>query len=249
MKHRHWIHGKRGRIFEACGGETDRRLNQEESVMKVLVFGATGGSGRAAVEHLIEQGHEVSAFVRRRDAALPKGTGVITGDVMNAGDVERAVEGHDAVVVTLGISENPFRVRLFGPARTPADVRSSGTRNVIAAMRKHGIRKLVVQTSYGVGATRDRLSLIDRMFFALVLKPQIADTEVQEADVTASGLDWVLVQPVHLTDGGDDPMPYASAAGDTGKLQVSRKSVGRFLANAVSDTTWIGKSVAVSGAA
>lgn len=215
--------------------------------MKVLVFGATGGSGRAAIDHLLAQGHEVSAFVRRSDAGLPQGVEVITGDVMNADDVERAVRGQGAVVVALGIRENPFRVRLFGPARTPFDVRSGGTRNVITAMQKHGIRKLVVQTSYGVGATRDRLSFLDRMFFALVLKPQIEDTEQQEADVTASGLEWVLVQPVHLTDSGEDEMPYASASGDTGKLQVSRKSVGRFLARAVSDPNWVGKSVAVSG--
>lgn len=217
--------------------------------MKVLVFGATGGSGRAAVEHLLALRHEVSAFARRNDATLPREVSVIAGDVMKADDVEHAVRGHDAVIVTLGIRENPFRVRLFGPARTAGDVRSAGTRNVIAAMRKHGIRKLVVQTSYGVGASRERLSLIDRCLFALVLKPQIADTELQEADVTASGLDWILVQPVHLTDAGEDAMPFASTSGDTGKLQVSRKSVGRFLARAVTDPTWIGKSVALSGAA
>lgn len=217
--------------------------------MKVLVFGATGGSGRAAVEQLLAQRHEVSAFVRRTDAVLPREVNVITGDVMNAGAVERAVRGHEAVIVTLGITENPFRVRLFGPARTPADVRSAGTRHIIAAMRQHGVRKLVVQSSYGVGASRDRLSLVDRIFFALVLKPQIIDTELQEADVITSGLDWVLVQPVHLTDASEDTTPFASISGDTGKLSVSRRSVGRFLAGAVSDSAWIGKSVAVSGAA
>ena len=217
--------------------------------MKVLVFGATGGSGRAAIEHLLARQHEVSAFVRRADVALPREVNVIRGDVMNASDVERAARGHDAVIVTLGITENPFRVRLFGPARTPADVRSAGTRNIIAAMRQHGVRKLVVQSSYGVGASRERLSLVDRMLFALVLKPQIADTELQEADVIASGLDWTLVQPVHLTDAGEDSTPFASSSGDTGKQSVSRKSVGRFLAGAVTDPSWIGKSVALSGAA
>jgi nucleoside-diphosphate-sugar epimerase len=169
--------------------------------MKVLVFGASGGSGRAAVEQLIALGHEVSAFSRRAafDSALPVRT--ITGDVMRAADVERAVMGQDAVIVTLGIRENPLRVRLLGPAHTPLDVRSAGTRNIIAAMRSHGVRKLIVQTSYGVGDTRERLGFLDRLFFALLLKPQIADTELQQADVVSSGLDWIVVQPVHLTDG------------------------------------------------
>ena len=167
---------------------------------------------------------------------------------MNAADVERAVQGQDAVVVTLGISENALKVRLRGTSHTPRDVRSAGTRNVIAAMQKHGVRKLVVQSSYGVGETREKLGFVDRLFFALILKPQIADTEKQEVRVRASGLDWVLVQPVHLTDGEEDEMPAYSTDGQVVLLKVSRHSVGRFLAEAVSDPRFVGRSVAVSGA-
>jgi MYXO-CTERM domain-containing protein len=79
-------------------------------------------------------------------------------------------------------------------------------------------------------------------------RPQIVDTELQEAAVIASGLDWVLVQPVHLTDGDDDTLPFVSTGGETGKLEVSRKGVGRFLAHAVTDSAWVGHSVALSGA-
>ena len=118
-------------------------------------------------------------------------------------------------MVTLGIRENALRVRLRGPAGTAADVRSIGTAHVVAAMARHGVRRLVVQTSYGVGPTRDRLRWIERLFFALVLAPQIADTERQQALVEASALDWVVVQPVHLVDGADDAAPFASSTGDT----------------------------------
>ena len=217
--------------------------------MKVLVFGSTGGSGRAAVEYLLAQGHTVTAFTRRAEPAAPGVEAVrsVVGDVMSPADVERAVHGQDAVIVTLGIRENPFRVRLLGPARTRMGVRSAGTRNVIAAMRKHGVRKLVVQTSSGVGDTRDRLGLVVRLFFQLVLKPQIADTELQNADVAGSGLDWILVQPVHLTDAAEDAMPFTSLAGDVAALKVSRKAVGRFLAHAVHAPELVGKSVTVSG--
>src|SRR5690606_6485999 len=104
------------------------------------------------------------------------------GDALNASDVERAVAGQDAVVVTLGISENPLRVRFFGPAHTPLDVRSAGTRHAIAAMRRHGVRRLVVLNSYGVADTRTKLGFADRLFFDLILKPQIADTEKQHLE-------------------------------------------------------------------
>jgi uncharacterized protein YbjT (DUF2867 family) len=222
---------------------------ERRTKMKVLVVGSTGGSGRAAVEHLLAAGHEVTAFSRRADSIEKRSDRLrfVNGDATNPADVERAVQGHDAVVVTLGISENPLRVRFSGPARTPMDVRSTGTRNVIAAMRKHGVSRLVVQTSYGVGETRDRLRLVDALFFELLLKPQIADTEKQNQDVVESGLEWVIVQPVHLTDAAQDEMPFVSTEGETGKMKVSRNSVGRFLASAVQEPALVRKTVSLSG--
>ncbi|MBJ6761174.1 SDR family NAD(P)-dependent oxidoreductase [Myxococcaceae bacterium JPH2] len=219
--------------------------------MKVLVLGATGGSGRAAVEQLLSAGHEVTAFTRRAEPTenARERLHTFVGDVMNPEDVERAVKGQDAVIITLGIRENPLRVRFFGAAHTPMDVRSAGTRNVVSAMRQHGVRKLVVQTSYGVGVTRHRLGTVDALFFKLLLKPQIADTEKQEEVVRESGLDWVIAQPVHLTDAAEQPMPALSTEGDTELMKVSRNSVGRFLAHAAQSAAFIGRSVAVSGAA
>src|SRR5262249_9053639 len=113
-----------------CGLET----KQTEAAMKVIVIGATGGSGLAAVEHLLAEGHEVTAFARNPGKIAMRSDRLhrCAGDALSVDEVERAVAGHDAVVVTLGISENPLRVRLFGPAHTPIDVRSRGTRHVIA---------------------------------------------------------------------------------------------------------------------
>jgi uncharacterized protein YbjT (DUF2867 family) len=216
--------------------------------MRVLVVGATGGSGRAAVDALVADGHEVTAFARGAGTALGGRAGVraVDGDVQVAADVERAVRGQDAVVVTLGISEHPLRVRLLGSARTALDVRSRGTRTVVAAMRTHGVRRLVVQSSYGVGETRARLPLSSRLVFALLLRPQIADHERQEAVVRDSGLDWVLAQPVYLTD-GDEPAA-CSTDGTVEQWRVSRRAVGAVLAEAATGATPGGSCLAVSGA-
>jgi hypothetical protein len=130
------------------------------------------------------------------------------------------VRSQHAVIVTLGISENALRVRLAGPLGTAMGVRSRGTRNVITAMRQHGVGKLVVQTSYGVGTTRRKLPPLPRLFFWLVLRPQIADTERQERAVRASGLDWVIAQPVTLT---------SRASGTPGKTSAIRSDDGRFM--------------------
>lgn len=221
-----------------------------EESKKVLVVGATGGTGRATIDALLKRGHRVTAFSRHAESLenTSDRLRLLNGDATNPDDIDRAVAGHDAVIITLGITENPLRVRLFGAAHTPLDVRSTGTRNVIAAMRKHGVSRLVVQSSYGVGETRNSLGWVDRLFFSLLLKPQIADTEVQELEVRDSGVDWVLAQPVHLTDDDSDEMPFASADGQVREWKISRKGVAQFLALAAQVPEYVGQSVALSGA-
>jgi uncharacterized protein YbjT (DUF2867 family) len=214
--------------------------------MKVLVLGATGGSGRAAVEALLAQGHEVTAFARSAEALQGLAVRVFVGDATDETAVARAVEGQDAVVVALGIRENPVAVRLRGSRGTALDIRSRGTRHVIAAMRRHGVRRLVVQTSFGVGETRALLPWRYWLMFRLLLREQIADTEVQEGLVKGSGLDWVLVQPVNLTDVAEDGEAFVSVQGETKTMAVSRGRVGRFLARAVEGTEYAGRTVALS---
>ncbi len=220
-----------------------------EQRLNILVVGATGGTGRATVERLVNEGHNVTAFSRSASVLADGSDRLVTvdGDVTKLADLEPAVRGQDVVIVTLGISENPLRVRLLGSARTPGDVRSAGTRNIVAAMRKHEVRRLIVQSSYGVGETRGLLRFVDQMFFNLILKPQIDDTEAQEKEVRDSGVDWVIAQPVHLTDEDSDALPFLSVNGQARLMKVARKSVARFLALAACQPDFIGKSVAISG--
>lgn len=215
---------------------------------KILVVGATGGTGRQVVAHLAAEGHAVTAFSRRAHRLAAEIDGIVTidGDATDPEAVDHAVAGQDAVVITLGIAENPIRVRVAGPARTPGDIRSRGTRTVVDAMRRHHIRRLVVESMFGVGDTRHRLRLSDRLFFALLLKPQVVDTEAQERIVRSSGLDWVVVQPIHLDD-GPAADPFVSTAGDTREQKVSRASVARVIAGAARSDAWVHATVAVSG--
>ena len=221
----------------------------DQNRLNILVIGAGGATGRATVEKLLSDGHRVTAFSRggEYDNQASDRLRVLAGDVTAPVDINRAVQGQDVVIVILGINENPLRVRLFGAAGTPGDIRSVGTRNVIRAMVKHDVDRLMVQSSYGVGATRHRLGLMDRLVFSLLLKPQIADTEIQEQQVRDSGLDWVIVQPVHLTDEKATGLPFFSTQGQTRLMKVARRSVAQFFALAVRQPEYIGQSVAVSG--
>ena len=81
----------------------------------------------------------------------------VDGDAADADLLGRVLPGHDAVVVTLGISEPAWRVRLLGARATADDIRSRGTHAAIQAAREAGVTRLVVQSSYGVGPTRPHL--------------------------------------------------------------------------------------------
>jgi len=228
-------------------GYTQNSNVQEQ--LNTLVVGATGGTGRATVETLLNEGHTVTAYSRSANELADGSDRLVTinGDVTDTAELDRAVRGKHVIIITLGINENPLRVRFFGTSHTPSDVRSVGTRNVITAMHKHGIQRLVVQSSYGVGETRGFLRFVDQLFFNLILKPQIEDTEAQEKEVRESGVDWVIAQPVHLTDEDSSALPFLSTKGQTRLMKVARKSVAKFLALAAREPDYIGKSVAISG--
>ena len=68
--------------------------------MKIVVFGVTGGTGRAVVEGALARGIIVTAVARKPDA-FPLRHALLTvtkGDVMDAGSLTEPVRGADAVL-------------------------------------------------------------------------------------------------------------------------------------------------------
>ena len=166
---------------------------------------------------------------------------------MNAADVNAAMAGHDAVVVALGNSQNPFALLLGARRTTPANVCEVGTRHIIAAMRAAGIALLVVVTAFGVGATRSRLPLAFRLFYRTVLREHMADKENQEALIRSSPLDWTLVQPVALTDKPACGHWLADTDGVIRRSEISRADVAACLVALLASGDHGGCTVAVSG--
>ena len=222
-------------------------MTNSNKTQKITVIGASGGSGRKAIEALLKQGHEVTAVSRSASKVFGSEVRSVDGSALNKEVLRKAIKGQDAVIVTLGISENPIRVRTLGPAKTPMNIRSEGTRKVIEVMQEEGVKRLIVQTTFGSGPSKNKLGAIDSLFFALLLKPQVEDTEIQDNYVRNSGLDWTITQPVHLKD--DDYIEgevVADFNSGVRRMGISRKLVGRFTADAVMNPSTIGKTVALS---
>jgi uncharacterized protein YbjT (DUF2867 family) len=154
--------------------------------MKLIVVGASGGTGRAAVIQAAEAGHAVTAVVRRsRSVRLPsRGVRVIEADAFDAKSVADAVRGHEAALSILGT--RPWRF---------TDVCSRGTANIVAGLRAHGVRRLVVLSSLGVGDSEQRLGWFSRkVMIPLLLRRELEDKGQMEAVVRGSGLDWIIVR-------------------------------------------------------
>ena len=156
--------------------------------MRILIFGATGGTGRHLVEQALRQQHDVTAFVRD-PAKLPfqdERLSVVVGDVRHPEAVRNAVAGQEAALSALGVR----------PGTPP--VVAEGVGNIVAAMEAHGVQQLIVESAFGVTDTH-------RGFYAAVLwriiKPLMRDKEAMEASVRGTLLDWTIVRPTALTNG------------------------------------------------
>jgi uncharacterized protein YbjT (DUF2867 family) len=215
--------------------------------MNILILGATGGTGRALTAKLLEAGHQVTAFARNPWPLVPAANLTIcTGNALVAEDVGRTVPGHDAVVITLGNSQNPFAMMVGARRTTAANICEQGTRHVISAMLAHAITRIVVVSAFGVGDTKAKADFMTRAFLSLVLREHMADKEKQEALVKASTLDWTLVHPVALVDTPVLGRWSASVEGTVGKPMISRADLSSYIADELSENRHIRRTVTLS---
>lgn len=184
--------------------------------MNLVIFGATGGTGQALVQQALDRGHTVTAFVRKASRMrIQHGRlRLALGDVLDYGTVEAAIAGQDAVLSALGHKRWLLKTSIL----------SKGTRNILAAMAKCGVKRFVCETSLGVGDSRGRLGILYTFFMIpFLLYFYFQDKELQEKCIMQSALDWVIVRPAALTNGKQ-----------TGAVREGKDVGSRFLTHSIS---------------
>ncbi len=211
--------------------------------MKLLVIGASRGIGLEVVKQALTRGHEVRAFARSAESiqlSNPK-LEKCSGNALKASDVASALAGVDAVILTLGVRAGP------GAVVGPVDLFSRATRVVVDAMKKARVRRLLCVTGFGAGDSKAKLGPLQAMFFQLLLGRVYDDKDVQETIVKGSGLDWMIVRPVILTNGPKtgrykvlfDPKDWRSGT-------ISRADVADFVVKQAQNPTCLGKTPALT---
>jgi len=207
--------------------------------MRLAIFGGTGGTGLELTRQALEHGHSVRALVRNpnRMPLVNANMRLVLGNVLDPESVTKTVLGTDAVLSCLG------QRNLLKNTRVVSD----GTRLMMAVMRQHGVRRLVVESAFGAGESLAEAKLVERLVFATLLWAPYEDKHRMEPEVKTSGLEWTILRPTMLTNG---PLTgrYTVSGGRPVASCVSRADVAAAMLRAVEERLWIGEALAVTGA-
>lgn len=205
--------------------------------MKLLILGATGRIGREVTRRALEDGHQVTAFIRNLDKLKDEHTAltVFRGDVLNREDLEQAIPGHDAVVSALSTDGG--------------GTLSQSMPDIIKVMSEADIQRIVTVGTAGILISRE--------------DPQKYRYETQESKRTltraaeehrrafeilkGSDLAWTVVCPTYLPDG--EPEGRYRVAADYLPLHGERISVcdaADFSYRQVIDDNYICKRVGIA---
>jgi putative NADH-flavin reductase len=169
-----------------------------------------------------------ASSINLHDARLEK----VPGDALNQHDVEGALAGVDAVIVTLGVG--------LGELAKPVHLFSDATRVLIAAMKIKEVNRLICVTGFGAGDSHASIGLLQRVPFQIVFGRAYDDKSRQEQLIKESGLHWTIVRPGVLTNGLRtgrykvlrEPSEWRNGI-------ISRSNVADFLVKQIDDRTFI----------
>ncbi len=212
--------------------------------MNVIIFGASGATGRLVVESALSAGHFVTAFVRdsKRLPMVHSRLRLIEGDAMDPASVASALQGQEAALCTLGtMPEGKPDLKRRQPG---VPVCSVGTKNILTAMGSSGCSRLVIESSASVGDSYGTALLGAGFIVRLALKQVMADKELQEASTRESACDWTILRPVKLTN---TPAKGSLKAGVDLRWSIASKAtradVANYMVNVLTDRDTYRKAI------
>lgn len=208
--------------------------------MNILIIGGTGKTGRHIIDQALQQGHIVTTLVRNPFKLKLKHPNlkILRGNILQPKEVEAAVKGQDTVLSALG------HKRFFIPTSTL----SKGTANLIGAMEKHDVKRLVCITSLGINDSRFRLGLYYTLFvIPIIIFFYFLDKSKQEKIIMKSTLDWTIVRPAQLTNGKmrSNFLHGPNLGNYILTKMISRADVAQFMLQQLSNKQYLHKAVGI----
>ncbi|MBU3155778.1 NAD(P)-dependent oxidoreductase [Clostridium estertheticum] len=192
--------------------------------MKVIIFGASGGIGKFAVQHALEKGYEAKAFLRDPSKLTIKHENLTTvqGEINNYNDIKNAIFDCDAVIWCVGIPMKKYKYMES----------LEGHKNLLKAMNECHIERLIDWATPSVHFKNDKksISTVVPGFLAGILFPMAKKELINIADmITKSNLNWSIVRFMAPKD-----TPFIGNVkvgfGDTKmNFNISREDIGAFM--------------------
>jgi len=211
--------------------------------VKLTIFGGTGEAGKQLIERALVEGNEVVAFARNPSklALHHEHLTVVQGELYDKAGIERAVNGADAVI------------SLLGP-RPGEDSKSKpliqGTRNIIAAMKRFSVRRLIVVSTPSASAPNDLPDLKFKMLVSIIkttMRPVYDEIISVVQIVRDCDLDWTIVRVSILNNNpafGEVRIGYLGR-GEVG-TQLSRADMAGFILDELKNARYIRQMPAIS---
>jgi len=209
--------------------------------MRIAVFGATGGTGKQLVEQALSIGYQVVAYARNPSKLEIENENltIVQGELADQALIEKAIMSADAVISVLGPR---------GDSKNKPH--TEGMQNIITAMKKQGVRRLIVTSTLSAKDPNDLPEFKARALVNLVkLTMHSAYEEIVSVaeTVRSSDLDWTIVR---LTMLNNNPKSGKIKAGYLGRGEVgtwiSRADVADFMLKQVEDTKYLRQAPAIS---
>lgn len=187
----------------------------------------------------LDAGYEVVALARTPSKITTphERLTILQGDILDAAQVEAAIQGVDAVLSVLGPSSNK-----------PDFTVSKGFDNILSAMQKQNVRRIILTAGAAVHDPLDKPPIMDRFFHLMVRvfsKNVFEDMAQVVAKVRASDLDWTIVRVPVLRDTPATGNLKVGYLGDTSPM-LSREDLAAFMLKQLNDDTYLKKAPAVS---
>lgn len=195
----------------------------------LFLLGGSGRVGGHVIDYALTAGHTATALVRDPGkVAARSGLTLIEGTPLDAEAVSDAMNGADAVIGTLNSVRSPDTP--FGKPVSPPRLMADSIANATAAMAKHGIRRIVVVSAFGVGDSLPKEPLITRLMIRHTnLGYTYADHNLLDQELRLTDADWTLLRPVALNDKpATGKLLITHVAGRKPKLFIAREDVAHF---------------------
>lgn len=212
--------------------------------MKLLILGATGGTGAALLDQAVAAGHDVTAIVRTPanvHAAVKTSMTVVEGDVLEPGPWQDVAAEHNTLLSCLGSKDR----------RHPTTIYSHGTLNALAAMGTNTMRRLICLSSAGLDVPAETplpQKLVTRLIIQRLYRHGYADMRRMEAALRDQDAHWTIVRPPMLTDAPGNGNYRTSMNNPLPNMRsIPRADLAHYLLTAIEDPTTWKATVEISG--